>query len=167
MPKPLTFVQADIMLAKSHHLPFLDELKEIMDNELHLVVLGAAIRDKTASDISCESPALAKILVGCKRIVPDRSQKFDIVFENYIMYQVRNESYSSIDPSSESAGTYLRIFDKSPFLNYLSFATDVCQLKDGSFYPGPWKQYGIFTQNHIVDVISTEEPKVFYTCDTK
>lgn len=85
MPKPLTFVQADIMLAKSHHLPFLDELKEIMDNELHLVVLGAAIRDKTASDISCESPALAKILVGCKRIVPDRSQKFDIVFENYLL----------------------------------------------------------------------------------
>lgn len=34
MPKFLTFAQADIILAKSHQLPFLDELKEKMDNEI-------------------------------------------------------------------------------------------------------------------------------------
>lgn len=42
MPKFLTFAQADIILAKSHHLPFLDELKEKMDNEI-----------KEISEITC------------------------------------------------------------------------------------------------------------------
>lgn len=32
-------------------MPFLEELKEEMDNELHLVVLGAAIGENDAGDI--------------------------------------------------------------------------------------------------------------------
>lgn len=63
-------------------------------------------------------------------------------------------------------GTYLLECEKSSFLNYLALVTDACRLEDGSFYPAPWKHYGIYTQNHIVDIIATEEPKVFYAGDT-
>lgn len=60
-------------------------------------------------------------------------------------------------------GTYLMRFEASGFLDYLASATDACRLDDGSFYPAPWKHYGIYTQNHIVDVIAHVEPKVFYS----
>lgn len=105
-------------------------------------------------------------LADCKPVVSDPSREFEIIFENYIIYQVRNESYGSFDESAEGTGTYLIRFEKSSFLDYLSVATDACRLEDGSFYPAPWKHYGICTQNHIVDVIAQEEPKVLYSGNT-
>lgn len=167
MQIPLTFTQADHILAKTCQAPFLKELKEEMENELHLAILSAAVGENTETDDSFGDTSLEEILADCKPIVLNSSVKFDILFEDYIIYQVRNESYTSYDDSEERRGVYLLEFNKSGFLDYLSSATDACHLKDGSFYPGPWKHYGVYTQNHIVDVIAQEEPKVLYLQNEK
>ena len=167
MQTALTFAQADDILAKTHQAPFLKELKEELENELHLVILSAAMGENTGADDSCGNSPLEEILSQCKPIIPDCSEKFAIIFENYIIYQVRNESYTSYDDSEKRRGVYLLKFNKSSFLDYLSSATDACRLDNGSFYPGPWKHYGIYTQNHIVDVIALEEPKVLYLQNEK
>ena len=120
MRTPLSFTQADHILAKSRQMPFLEELKEEMDNELHLVILGAAIGEETACNDSAENPILAEILEQCKPIVPDSHQRFDIVFENYIIYQVRNESYCAFSEIEKRIGTYLLEYEKiqSPKLSF-------------------------------------------------
>ena len=163
MQKSIYFAQADHILAKACQMPFLAELKERMDNALHIAILSAAVDEDTDICDSCGNPDVDQILARCKPIVPDTSQRFDIIFEDYIIYQVRNESFSSFDEAEERTGRYLVQFQKSHFLDYLSVATDACQLEDGSFYPAPWKHYGIYTQNHVVDIIAQEEPKVLYS----
>lgn len=74
---------------------------------------------------------LNALLERCKPIHPNKDQIFEIIFE------------------------------RSKLLEYLSTATDACQLDDGSFYPDKWIHYGVYTQNHIIDIISQEEPKVY------
>lgn len=163
MHKSVSFTQADHMLAKTRQMPFLMKLKEEMENELHIAILGAAAGEDGDRGEASGNPVLDQILEECRPIVPDSSQRFDLIFEDYIIYQVRNESYGSFDESAEGTGTYLIRFEKSSFLDYLSVATDACRLEDGSVYPAPWRHYGIYTQNHIVDVIAHVEPKVFYS----
>lgn len=163
MEKSISFTQVDHILAKARQMPFLTELRDGPDNELHIAIMGAVVEEDSGSCDSYGNPLVDQLLAQCKPIVPDHSQRFDIVFEDYIIYQVRNESYSSYDASAERTGTYLIQCEKSSFLDYLPVATDACRLKDGSFYPAPWKHYAICTQNHIIDIIAQEEPKVFYS----
>lgn len=162
MQKSISWTQADCILAGAGQMPFLIELKEMRENSLHLMIQGAAVEEKTNTDDACGNPVLEQILSQCKPIVPDCSQEFHIVFEDYIIYQVRNESYASFDALAQGSGVYLREFTKSHLLDYLPTATDAIQLEDDTFYPAPWKHYGIYTQNHIVDIIAQEEPTILY-----
>lgn len=77
------------------------------------------------------------------------------------MYQVRNESFCSYDSDEIRPGKFMIVFEKSKLLDYLMVSTDACQLNDGTFYPGEWRHYGIYTQSHIIDVVALDEPKVF------
>ena len=142
MQRFISFQQAGSIFSESGSMPFLAKLQEETENELHVTILGAA--------------------VDCKPIVPDPSRRVVVIFEDYILYQVRNESYVAYDASAEGTGTYLVQFEKSRFLDYFLTVTDACRLEDGSFYPAPWKHYAIFTQNHVIDVIAQAEPKVLY-----
>ena len=80
------------------------------------------------------------------------------------MYQIRDESYCSFDPEEIRHGRYLITFEKSKLLSYLGSVTDAGQLGDGSFYPGKWTHYGIYSQNHVIDVIS-HIPPVITVCE--
>lgn len=160
MRKPLSWTQADAMLAGSGNLPFLSRLQEGEDNTLHLTLTGS-VTEEDAPDFHCANPALEEILAGCKPIVPDDSRPLEMIFRDYLLYQVRNESYCAFDESEEGQGTYLVQFRKSRLLDYLPAATNACCLEDGSCYPAPWKHYGICTQNHVIDVITPEEPELF------
>ena len=162
MPKPISFTQADGLLAAADQMPFLEELKEGPDNALRVVILGAIVEDAAAAGDPCGNPVLDQILAQCSPILPDASRKVEILFGDYILYQVRNESYCSYDEREERTGKYLVQYQKSHLLDYLLIATDACRLEDGSCYPGAWKHYGICTQNHIVDVIAQAEPDVLF-----
>lgn len=157
----VSFLEARRVLERADHAPFLIELKEEYDNELHVTIECACVDDMIIPRDFYGNANVDKILAHCKPIIPDPAQKWEIIFDDYIIYQVRNESYCSFDTKEIRTGKYLIIFKESELLNYLLVSTDAQQLDDGTFYPAPWQHYGIYTQNHIIDVVSQAEPKVF------
>lgn len=73
---------------------------------------------------------------------------------------MRNESFWSGDPNEVRHGRYLITFEKSKLLSHLEEITDAQKLDDGAFYPGKWTHYAIYTQDHVIDVISHCPPDV-------
>ena len=77
-----------------------------------------------------------------------------------VLYQMRNESYSSFGGYGIWEGRYLIRFRRSRLLDALPRLTDCFMGADGTCYPGGWPHYGVYMQNHILDVISTETPVI-------
>lgn len=154
MKTPLTFGEASAIVNCGPDAPFLRELREGGENELRLTIRCA----RPAPEVPPETtgrPPLDRILRRCTPILPDPAREMEIVFPDYLLYQVRNESFCSFDPSEVRQGRYLCIFQRSKLLEHLTAVTDSALL------PAPWTHYGIFTQNQIIDVISQTEPQVF------
>ncbi len=70
-------------------------------------------------------------------------------------YAVLNESFAKVDDYEEHKGRYFRIYSKSHFLDFLGVATFA-----SDDYPGKAAHYEIACLDHIVDVVSSEEPQV-------
>ncbi|MBE6875599.1 MAG: hypothetical protein E7496_02565 [Ruminococcus sp.] len=140
--------------------PFLVSLSEEYDNDLKLVVSLSYTGETEEILDDMGNPALGELLRKSRPIYPDENQTYEILFEGYILYQTRNESYTSWDNYEIRNGTYFIIFEKSRLLDALPLLTDCQVLSDGTPYPGNWKHYGIYCQNHIIDVISCYEPKI-------
>lgn len=82
---------------------------------------------------------------------------YKIIFEQYMMHLTRNESYTFWDKYEVYSGDYFVIFKKSRLLDILDkmiIHTDDCS------YPGIGIHYGIFACDHIIDVITANEPKI-------
>lgn len=141
--------------------PFLIELSEGEDNRLAIKVAIAAAGEGSF-DVSTwdNNSRIAELISKSTPICPDYDNIYEIVFDRYIMYQVRNESYSSWDDYEIRRGRYFIVFEQSRLLDHLSVATDCQVLSDGSFYPDRWRHYGIYCQNHIIDVVSAVPPEV-------
>ena len=92
-------------------------------------------------------------------LVPDETQAYKICFCDYIIYQIRNESYCSYDPAEERLGCGLVLFHKSKFLDYLNQSTDAVD-NGMDAYPTKLRHYGVYTLNHVIDVISHVEPTI-------
>lgn len=149
-----TFPQADALLGD--RAPFLSALEESPDNELHIKISIAFVGEMEPARLDGLDPSVSAVVANCRPLLPS-SRVIDIRFENYIMYQVRNESFSRIDRQARQ-GRYMATYDQSFLLNHLAEMTDVQQGSDGSFYPAPWKHYSIFTQNQVIDIVSHCEP---------
>ena len=150
-----TFQQADALLGDQ--APFLSVLEERPDNELHIRINAAFVCEMEPEMLDGLDQPVASVVAKCRPIQPS-SRVIDIRFGNYIMYQVRNESYCHFDPKSARQGNYLATYEKSNLLDYLTVATDVQQGNNGDFYPAPWVHYAIFTQNQVIDIVSHCEP---------
>ncbi len=79
---------------------------------------------------------------------------FTILFEDYIAFSVRNESFAHTRVK-EDYSLKLRIYNKSEFLDYVSEATFA-----NFNYPGPFKHYSLVCANHVIDVACQTEPTV-------
>ncbi len=142
------------------HAPFLLKLEENEDNTLRIIVSLARVGEKEDIDLDAFDSTLKDILSGARPIYPSDDEIFEIIFEDYILHLTRNESYTSFDSREIRKGRYFIIYDESKLLDTLPLITD-CQIcSDGSAYPGEWKHYGILCQNHIIDIISHNEPTV-------
>ena len=150
-----TFPQADALLGS--HAPFLSTLEESPDNELHIRINASYVGEMDPVMLEGLSEPVSSVVSKC-RPIQSSDRVIDIRFENYILYQVRNESFCHFDPKSTRQGNYLVTYEKSSLLDYLWIATDVQQGDDGDFYPAPWRHYAIFAQNQVVDIISHREP---------
>lgn len=150
--------------------PFLITLSDGSQEELRLVIAAAGVGELGGNvpDFSDTDEAtrkiLQEILAKTRPIEIDVRRQYEICFQGYILYQIRNESFCSFDPEEIRHGRYLIKFEKSKLLSYLSSVTDVGRFDDGSFYPGKWTHYGISTQNHVIDVIS-HIPPVITVCE--
>lgn len=80
---------------------------------------------------------------------------FELVWDDYIAYAVRNESYAVPDRYEQWEGKRLRKYSKSCFLDYVA-ATTFASVA----YPGPFTHWGLVCEDHIIDVASTCEPAI-------
>ncbi len=164
MNQSLTFEMLDSRLGDN--APFLISLSDGLQEELRIVISGATVGkmgdnlpDFKDMDAATEQ-ALGEILERTRPIEVNEQHFYEILFRDYILYQIRNESFGSYAPDEVGHGRYLMTFEKSRFLSYLPVATDAQMLDDGSYYPGKWVHYGIYTQNHVIDVIAHGVPEL-------
>lgn len=160
----MTFEMLDARLGG--HAPFLISLSDGLQEELRVVIAGAEVGEPGAHipDFADTDEAtrrvLTEVLAATRPIEINEEHLYEICFHDYIIYQIRNESYSGYDEEAVGHGRYLITFEKSQFLSCLHRVTDAQVLDDGSYYPGKWVHYGICTQNHIIDVIAHEPPEI-------
>lgn len=135
----------------NHKYIYLGEIGEPEDNCLRFTIEEAGISDEESTlEISGTEVS------GLKSIeVTDKSCIYEVTFESYIGFSVLNESYVSGDDYEEFDGRLFCIYKKSHYLSYLSKASFA-----SADHPGPFKHYGFNCLNHIVDVVSTEEPRI-------
>lgn len=156
--KMVSFEKLDLMLGD--HAPFLVSLSDGLDNELRIIISPASIGEVGSRNVEPADSILHGILSKCRPITPDKRDQYEIHFENYIVYQNRNESWATYFPEEIRCGTFLITFEKSRLLDSLCEITDVIRSDNGTWYPGMWKHYGIYTQNHVIDVVSHCPPVV-------
>ena len=97
------------------------------------------------------------MLLDSYPVYEDTEQIYEISFKDYVIYQCRNESYTCWDDSEVRKGRYLIIFEKSKLLDYYEsvlFDWDSDETKEKR------KHYGIYTEFHIIDVISNTPPTI-------
>lgn len=82
-------------------------------------------------------------------------RSYEILWENYVSYNIMNESYGIVAHDQIYEGKKWRIYSKSEYMNFIkktSFASEE--------YPGPLTHWCILTEHHLIDVISWKEPKI-------
>jgi hypothetical protein len=130
----------------------LRELREPRDNSL-LLILDEASPAPTTVDLSIGQTTLNDLRPI--EVAPS-SQSFEIVWDTYIAYAVRNDSFVPGNEAEDiSVGRLFRVYERSNFLNYLAKATwgDVS-------YPGPLTHIGVICLNHIIDVAAVGLPRI-------
>ncbi|SDN62487.1 hypothetical protein [Alkalicoccus daliensis] len=80
-----------------------------------------------------------------------------IEFDTYVAYSVRNESFTALDKYEVYEGGVFSLYSKSRYLDFIELGTIADDI-----HPGKYKHYGINALNHIIDVISTEPPRISF-----
>lgn len=109
-------------------------------------------------------------LIKCEEIVteyPDNAlrvvieiaenMQYEIIITNYIMYLVRNESYTAFDEFEVSKGKWLIVFEKSYLLKHYE---DFIAFPKDSIYPSINNHLGIYTEFNLIDVITTSNSEI-------
>ncbi len=130
---------------------YLEAISEPHTNGLRLVLSEGIISDRaeTLTIGDAKIPNIRPIEVT------NASRWFEVVWDNYIAYAVRNECYSSWDKDEESSGNSFRVYTRSVFLDFVSNGTFA-----GDDYPGPFAHYQVICSDHIIDVASEHPPTV-------
>jgi hypothetical protein len=129
---------------------YLTDIGEPLDGELRIVVVEGLLGD--SSTITLAGVDLGE---GCPIEVTGESRHFELRWNDYVAYVVRNESFCAAEPWEPPMVNHLeRRFD-SAFLKFVSTTT----FADDD-YPGPLQHWALTTLNHCVDVVSVQPPQV-------
>jgi hypothetical protein len=136
----------------AHRCLFLTDLREPADGSLRLVIeegkAGGPGVDLDLGD--------GVVLPGSRPIEIDEScAAYEVLFEGYIAYAVRDESFTIADDEEVFDGTLFCIYSQSKFLDFVAAST----FADDQ-YPGSFTHYGLNCLNHIVDVASPSSPRI-------
>lgn len=152
----------EISQGLSYNAPFLLSMTDNSENELSIIIAFAKIGEKGADLDPASYPAgisdkAKDMLLESSPIYEDGDQVYEIRFKDYVIYQCRNESYTAYDHSEVRKGSYLILFEKSHLLDYYE---DVLFDWDDAETKAKRKHYGIYTEFHIIDVISNSAPTI-------
>ena len=135
------------LLNESEYLD-LAELGEPEQNSLRLVVLETKVSaGPIAGSVAPPIPGAEPIIhsTGCR--------VFEIEWDSYIAYSVRNESYSQNASGDQFEGKHFRVYSASRYLEFVAAATIASKIA-----PGPFRHWALVCLNHVVDVVSVDEP---------
>jgi hypothetical protein len=148
-----------IQAIRSCEYLYLGALTEPQVNQLRVIILEARAGDAiTDAELRAEPDEMLRSISKGSRPIDhfEGCRTFELVWESYIGYSVVNESYSNGEPKSfERKGGLFAEFERSNYLEYLlkaSFAT--------AEYPGPYRHWALYCENHTVDVASQVDPVV-------
>lgn len=146
---------------KCQTAPFLLSLEDTPDNVLRIVIAFPMEGEEGADFESFPESNKARVedmLVHSCPVYEDMDQVFEIVFEDYVIYQNRNESYTVWDDYEIRKGNYLIVFERSRLLDY--YEDVLFDFDDEKTRREDRKHYGIYTENHILDIISNSVPRI-------
>lgn len=134
-----------------HKYLYLKSISEPEDNSLCLII-AEATSDGPEQDIE-----IGEVVISGSRAIETVSGSaiYEVLFEDYICYNVANESYAQDSAQDKYAGKLARVYEGSAYLEFIEASTFAT-----SDYPGPFVHYGFCCLNHCIDVVSVTEPKV-------
>ncbi|NMC55673.1 MAG: hypothetical protein GYA50_00405 [Eubacteriaceae bacterium] len=127
---------------------YLEKIYEIQDNYLRLTFDRCKI-EKDIDQINNDDELCTYGSFEVDYTLP----LIQIDFDWYIGYSVLNECFTVRDNYEKFIGKTFRIYTKSRYLDFIKAGT-IASVD----YPGPFKHYGIVCLNHIIDVVSANEP---------
>ena len=133
----------------SHEYLYFAEIGEPEVNVLRVVVEEA----KASNNSDVEIPDTP--FMGNPIISDETCCRYEITFPSYVAYAVLNESLAKVVDYEKYTGRYFRVYSKSYFLDYLGVATFA-----SDDYPGKSTHYEIACLDHIVEVVSVNEPEI-------
>ena len=139
----------------NHRYLFLVEIGEPEENSLRLVIeegrLGAQITQTDLEEANDEvEETINSIMMGGFPVVTDENCfAYEITFDTYIAYSVRNESFCEWNEAEKFSGKLFRIYSKSSFLDYIKSATFASE-----DFTGKFNHYGIIAAHHNIDIAS-------------
>ena len=140
---------------KNDNMPYILNINDNIDNVLKIIVSLPYSREKGSEASNTGNKYLDEILKKAYPVLIDYNEIYEITFESYIMYQTRNESFAYPDENSKVLGEYFTIIKNSSYLKMVKNITFYNDIFDDKYI-----HYGIFSWNHVVDIISAEEPKI-------
>ena len=139
-------------------LPYILKICDSTNNILKIIVTLPLLGEKGSEVTNTGNKELDEILKESYPVLINYNEIYEIVFENYIMYQIRNESFANPDENSKILGKYFMIIKNSSYLKMVKNITFYNDIFDDKYMH--YMHYGIFSWNHIIDIISAEEPKI-------
>ena len=140
---------------KNDNMPYILNINDNIDNVLKIIVSLPYSGEKGSEASNTGNKNLDEILKKAYPVLIDYNEIYEITFESYIMYQTRNESFAYPDENSKVLGEYFTIIKNSSYLKMVKSITFYNDIFDDKYI-----HYGIFSWNHVVDIISAEEPKI-------
>ena len=140
---------------KNDNMPYILNINDNVDNVLKIIVSLPYSGEKGSKASNTGNKDLDEILKKAYPVLIDYNEIYEITFESYIMYQTRNESFAYPDENSKVLGEYFTIIKNSSYLKMVKSITFYNDIFDDKYM-----HYGIFSWNHVVDIISAEEPKI-------
>lgn len=140
---------------KNDNMPYILNINDNVDNVLKIIVSLSYSGEKGSEASNTGNKDLDEILKKAYPVLIDYNEIYEITFESYIMYQTRNESFAYPDEKSKVLGEYFTIIKNSSYLKMVKSITFYYDM-----FGDKYTHYGILSWNHVVDIISAEEPKI-------
>jgi len=104
------------------------------NNILKIIVTLPLLGEKGSEVSNIGNKELDEILKESYPVLINYNEIYEIVFENYIMYQIRNESFANPDENSKILGKYFMIIKNSSYLKMVKNITFYNDIFDNKYF---------------------------------